>query len=294
MTEKIQISEVLGNGQMLDGGSMFGNAPRAVWERWIACDEMGRIPLACRAMFVEIGSKKILCETGIGAFFEPKLAERFGVQDFEHHRLLENLTSLGVHAEDIDYVVLSHLHFDHAGGLLPTFKQIQSGDHGLVFPKAQFIVGEEAFERALHPHFRDKASFIPHLTDKLKDTGRLIIVSRGQSSLSELPQIDFFRSEGHTPGQLHTMVHGNNFNVVFAGDLIPGTPWVHLPITMGYDRYPEKLIDEKRELYDKIAQRNWYVFFTHDNKIACSKIAKNEKGKYIPIEMLEHPKHFEI
>src|SRR5512135_3286665 len=105
---------ILGNSQRLDGGAMFGNAPRAVWQRWIAPDEQNRIPLECRAALVqETNGRNVLLETGIGAFFAPKLRERFGVEE-ERHVLLENLERAGVSAADVDVVVLSHLHFDHA------------------------------------------------------------------------------------------------------------------------------------------------------------------------------------
>ena len=104
---------LLGNSQRLDGGAMFGNAPRALWSRWIEPDELNRIPLACRCLLIEEeradGIRRILCEAGIGAFFEPKLRERFGVVEREH-MLLERLATLGLSPEDIDIVVLSHLH----------------------------------------------------------------------------------------------------------------------------------------------------------------------------------------
>src|SRR5437868_1503885 len=99
---------------------MFGNAPKAVWQKWCTADADNRIELACRALLVEIDGNKILCETGIGAFFEPKLAERYGITS-PKHELLDSLNALGVNHNDIHCVVLSHLHFDHAGGLLPAF-----------------------------------------------------------------------------------------------------------------------------------------------------------------------------
>ena len=115
-----------GNTQKLDGGSMFGNAPRALWERWAIPDSRHRIDLACRALLVreeppQGDPRWLLFETGIGAFFEPALKDRYGVQESEHV-LLESLASLGLSHEDIDVVVLSHLHFDHAGGLLSAWK----------------------------------------------------------------------------------------------------------------------------------------------------------------------------
>jgi hypothetical protein len=141
----ITVTAVLGNGQRLDGGAMFGNAPRAVWEKWIRPDDLGRIPLSCRAMLVEIDGRLLLCETGIGAFFEPKMASRYGVYE-ERHVLLDSLKAIGVSEADIDFVILSHLHFDHAGGLLPSRQSQQSGLTDLMFPRAKYVVGSVAFD----------------------------------------------------------------------------------------------------------------------------------------------------
>ena len=100
-----------GNRQKLDGGSMFGNAPRALWERWAPTDDRHRIELACRCLLIREPDRLILLEAGIGAFFEPKLKDRFGVQE-DHHVLLQSLAAVGVSHTDIDVVVLSHLHFE--------------------------------------------------------------------------------------------------------------------------------------------------------------------------------------
>ena len=110
---------LLGNSQKLDGGAMFGNAPKAMWEKWVKVDALNRIDLACRALLVEnLNGKRVSFETGVGAFFEPKLRERFGIQESQHV-LLHELAKIGFTDADIDVVVLSHLHFDHAGGLAP-------------------------------------------------------------------------------------------------------------------------------------------------------------------------------
>ena len=114
----MKLWSIAGNSQKLDGGSMFGNAPRAMWTKWATPDALNRIPLATRALLATpLDGKTVLFETGIGAFFEPKLRERFGVQE-ARHVLLDSLREAGFDHADIDVVVLSHLHFDHAGGLL--------------------------------------------------------------------------------------------------------------------------------------------------------------------------------
>lgn len=276
------ITSIEGNRQLLDGGAMFGNAPRPVWEKWIKPDNIGRIPLACRCLLIELDGKKILCEAGIGAFFDPKLADRYGVQSPDRHLLLENLKAAGHSPESIDYVILSHLHFDHAGGLMPTYNEIQSGNRELVFPNAKFIVGKEAWERALHPHSRDKASFIPELTSKLNSSGRLIVYPTDPLPEELKDHFEFIESNGHTPGQMHTLFKGEKEKVFFCGDLIPGRPWVHIPITMGYDRFPEMLIDEKAAVYQRAVPEKWLLFFTHDPEAAASHIQAGPLGRFEP------------
>jgi len=255
---------------------MFGNAPKALWERWIAADDRNRIPMACRCLLVRDGDRVILLETGIGAFFEPALRERYGIVEAQHV-LLASLAAVGVAPEDVDGIVLSHLHFDHAGGALTAWAE--GAPPTLVFPRARYVVGAEAWARACAPHARDRASFIPGLTEQLEGTGRLELVA-GDHAEALGPDYRFHRSSGHTPGMLLTEVAMPGGPVVFAADLIPGTPWVHLPISMGYDRYPALLIDEKTALLTDLLGRGGRLFFTHDPAIALGTVARDARGRF--------------
>ena len=278
---KRRLDAVLGNSQKLDGGAMFGNAPRAMWAKWSPPDDHNRIDLSCRALLIrEDGGRVILCEAGIGAFFEPSLRERFGVQESEHV-LVENLAALGVSPEDIDVIVLSHLHFDHAGGVLKPWRDGAASE--LVFPNAHYVVGRMAYSRALDPHPRDRASFIPELPGLLEATGRLELVE-GETSSVLGAGYRFHNSDGHTPGMLLLEVTSLAGPVVFAADLIPGIPWVRRAITMGYDRYPERLIDEKTDLLMDLVSRDGRLFFTHDPSCAMTNLVTDERGRVVPGE----------
>jgi len=275
-----QLWSIAGNSQMLDGGAMFGNAPKALWARWLTPDDRNRIPLACRALLVrEASGRTILLETGIGAFFEPKLRDRFGIQE-DRHVLLENLAAAGFAPSDIDVIVLSHLHFDHAGGLLTPWAEGQESE--LAFPDAAVVVSRGAWERAEAPHARDRASFIPRLQALLRgqlERGQLEIVD-GETSETLGADYRLHYSDGHTPGLMLVEIPGDDGPMVFAGDLIPGAPWVHAPITMGYDRFPERLIDEKTALLTDLVARGGRLFFTHDPEVAAARVGRDERGRF--------------
>lgn len=271
-----RLYSVSGNNQRLDGGAMFGNAPRALWEAWAPPDDRNRIDLASRALLVEEDGRNILLEAGIGAFFPPVLKDRYGVVGTENE-LIASLARLGRSEKDIDVVVLSHLHFDHAGGLLSAWEE--GAPYFLHFPRARYLVGRTAWERAQNPHIRDRASFVPELVELLAASGRLEVVA-GVLSPTLGKGWRFHISDGHTPGMLLTEIEGERGPVLFASDLAPGRAWVHTSITMGYDRFPELLIDEKRRIFEDLAARRGRVFFTHDPACALAHLAVDEKSRF--------------
>ena len=271
------LSTLSGNTQKLDGGAMFGNAPRELWQRWFPADELNRIDLGCRCLLIEDAGRNILIETGVGAFFSPEMKARYGVQE-ERHVLLDRLAALGLSDADIDLVLLSHLHFDHAGGLLAAWEEGQPAR--LLFPNAQYLTGARQWQRARNPHARDRASYIPELLDLLEASGRLQLLADGEVPDCLGEGWTLHSSDGHTPGQIIPEVAMPDGPVVFASDLIPGAPWVHLPITMGYDRFPEGLIDEKAALLEGLLARGGRLVFTHDPQVAIGRVSRDARGRF--------------
>jgi glyoxylase-like metal-dependent hydrolase (beta-lactamase superfamily II) len=272
----MELYSVPSNIYQLDGGAMFGNAPKPLWERWMPADEQNRIRMATRPLLAVTKKEIILFEAGIGAYMEPKLRERYGVDEPEH-MLLEALATRGVTHQQVTHIFLTHLHFDHAGGLLNAWQDGREPE--LLFPNAKIRVSEQAWERANHPHLRDRASFIPQLNHLLEMSHQLDLIHAEDTFSFDEFDLGFYPSEGHTPGLLCFDLNYTLGRLLYVSDLIPGRPWVHLPISMGYDRYPELLIEEKSRLLTKLDKDTDWIYYVHDPQAALSRIEYDKEHK---------------
>ncbi|WP_320041698.1 MBL fold metallo-hydrolase [uncultured Desulfobacter sp.] len=285
MMQETSFIVLRGNSMRLDGGTMFGNAAKALWQKWMPADENGMIDIASNCLLVKTGNHNILFETGCGAYLSPDMKQRFAVKE-ESHILMQSLAEQGLTDADISHVVLTHLHFDHAGGLLNAWEPDREPQ--LLFPKALFVVGEEHFKRSKSPHFRDRASFIPGLAEKLQATGRLVLKQGGDRLVVDDLVVEFSLSQGHTPGMLVPWIQAQKGTVIYTADLIPGLPWVNLPITMGYDRFAERLVDEKKQMLDRAVDEKALLVFPHDPSYAAIYVEMDPvKKRVMPSQRFE-------
>jgi glyoxylase-like metal-dependent hydrolase (beta-lactamase superfamily II) len=252
----VKITSLEGNRHALDGGSMFGHVPKALWSRWIKSDENNRAELASRALLIEDDKGDLYLFDGtIGTSLPPKERERYCVVG-EENQLLLSLASNGVKPKDIRGIVLSHLHFDHVGGVLNRDEKGLS----LLFPHATHYISVSHFERAKAPKPRDRASFISDLPPLLESSGKLKLLQKDD----RLPfPSELFLSEGHTLGLLIVMLYAPGL-IALPTDLIPGVPWINLPVNTGFDRFPEQSVIEKEALLKRVVKEDGLLFLTHD------------------------------
>jgi glyoxylase-like metal-dependent hydrolase (beta-lactamase superfamily II) len=255
----------------LDGGAMFGIVPKPLWSKTNPADENNRIDMCMRAMLLVSDKKKILIDNGIGYKNSEKFNTIYGI-NHSYYTLENELKKLGYTPEDITDVILTHLHFDHAGG--STYKN-ENGETKITFPNAVHYIQRRHLDWAMNPSDRDKASFIPGDFEPLEKAG-----------LFRLIDDDYFFDEniklnvvnGHTPAQQIVTIRDDNSILLYAGDLFPMASHVHLPYIMGYDLFPLTTLNEKKIYLSKIVREKWIVFFEHDPYTETARIHRTEKG----------------
>ncbi len=257
---------------LYDGGAMFGVIPRVIWGRLMEPDEDNRILLALVPLLIETPTRKILVDTGFG----PRLGKRerkiFGLGD--DSGVVAALRSHGVTPEQIDLVVLTHLHMDHAGGAVA-----KSGD-ALVpaFPNARYIAHELEWMEGHAPNAMNAAAYRLDDFVPLDEAGVLDIIKDDAMSLGE--GVSVVRTGGHCAGHLIVTITGDGETAVYPADLIPTRHHLRAPYTAGVDVYPLEVIERKGELLRDAAEGGWILILDHDPAGAVGRVTRNEKGRY--------------
>ena len=249
----------------LDGGAMFGTVPKALWQKTNPADSLNRIQMEARALLLVSSDKRILIDTGNGADFIAKYGEKAGAKFAEIYRvspdgvsLESSLAAHGLTTADITDVILTHLHFDHAGGATKSVGGITVP----TFENAVYHLQKENFETANHPNIREKASYLKANFEPLLGAGVLKLVDGPQKNY--LPGISLFVSNGHTVGHQVVIIEDSNQQLIYCGDVIPTSTHIRSAWIMGYDLEPLKIIREKSELLKLTEDKLSYLFFEHD------------------------------
>ena len=253
----------------LDGGSMFGSVPKNLWSKCIAPDAENCIPLACRSLLLQDKERSILIDVGTGDKWNEKLKAIYNIE-------LRDTTTLPFASSEITDIILTHLHFDHAGGIsLTTDQGLQ-----LTYPNATIHLQRVNWERAQHPTPKDRASYLEENITPLRDADLRLY----DGSTEVLPEITVHRVDGHTPGQQWIEIGVDNKTLIFPTDVIPTSHHVPLAFHMGYDVCADTLLDEKRALLERAVDTSAVLCFQHDSSVAFSRIQRTARGDFCCVD----------
>jgi glyoxylase-like metal-dependent hydrolase (beta-lactamase superfamily II) len=249
----------------LDGGAMFGVVPKIIWQKTNPADSNNLIDMSMRCMLIEDGTRLILIDTGLG---EKQSAKFFGYYYlFGGFSLTNSLAKHGFHPDDITDVFLTHLHFDHCGGV------IEMNSQKMMLQPA--FKNDSHWNWATEPNPREKASFLKENINPIKESGQLNFI--GKNALEQIG-FEVLYMDGHTEKQMLPKLTYQGKTIVFMADLLPTVGHIPLPYVMGYDTRPLLTIKEKAAFLNEAADQNYYLFLEHDAYNEICTVKHTEKG----------------
>jgi glyoxylase-like metal-dependent hydrolase (beta-lactamase superfamily II) len=254
----------------LDGGAMFGVVPKPLWEKKIPADERNRITLGLHPLLIRTGGKTILVDTGIGRKESGRFPEIFAIGN--EIDLLASLAEHGIRAEDVDVVVYTHLHFDHAGG---GTRRDAEGRAVPVFPRATHLVQRAELRDAEQPTERSRASYLPENWEPIREAGLLEVVD-GEIELA--PGVRTSLLKGHIRSLTAIMIESGGEKAFYPSDNVPTSAHVPPPWVMGYDLYPLDTLAFKETFLPRAIDEGWTVVFEHDASVGAVKVHREGRG----------------
>ncbi len=246
----------------LDGGAMFGSVPKNLWCKLIKVDEENCIPLATRCLVLEGFGKKILVDCGNGTKWDEKRKKIFNIQAKEPNQL-------GLDPDSVTDLLLTHLHFDHCGG-------ISNSNGGRVYKNAKIWVQKDNLDNAKSPTIREKASYLEE-NYKVIESGDHFLIE-GDKEI--FPNIKVHVINGHTKGQQWIEISDNNDTLLYPSDLMPTSRHLQIPYHMGYDMCVDTLLKEKKDFLDYAVNKNALIVFQHDPDVESGRIKKTGEDRF--------------
>lgn len=258
----------------VDGGAMFGAVPKAVWSRRISADADNCIRLAARSLMVRDGDRLFMVDAGNGDYWPDKILRIYAMEP-------PPPGSPRLDPEAVTDIIISHLHFDHAGGIAVRGPGDGSGLE-LRYPKARIHVQAENLANALDPNSRERAGYRKEYLGLLEKTA--CVKARGSQEIH--PGIWVHPTDGHTRGHQWVEVKAGRETVAFPADIIPTSHHIPIAYTMGFDIHAEQAMVDKEVFLRQAVDGNWIVVFGHDPDIAAARLKIDDDGRYAVKETL--------
>jgi glyoxylase-like metal-dependent hydrolase (beta-lactamase superfamily II) len=265
-----RLASVMAGSYALDGGAMFGAVPRPVWEAHAAPDARNRVRVAARCLLaMDDAGHRVLVDTGLGDKWDARRADLLAI-DTAGNGLDRGLAAAGVSRADVTDVVLTHLHFDHAGGAT---RHAPGGELECAFPNASWHVQRRHWLWAQSPTEKDRDSFRAEDFELLVHGGKLHLVE-GPCEL--YPDLELLVSDSHTVGQQLPRFHAGATHLTFCGDVIPTRAHIRVPWIMAYDLHPLTTLEEKKMILAEAIEEDGILFFEHDPEIAACRLREED------------------
>jgi glyoxylase-like metal-dependent hydrolase (beta-lactamase superfamily II) len=242
-----------------DGGLMFGVVPKVLWEKQKPADGNNMVDCACVCLIARKGGRTIICETGIGSKLSEKRAQQVALREPEG--MLYALQRLGIRADEVDAVVTTHLHWDHAGGLT---RRDARGGLELAFRRARHFIQRSEWDFALHPDVRSRASYITDDFTPLADGNDLVEFLDGDAEV--LPGVHLRHVGGHTPGSQVLVLQSGELACAVTGDLVCLKPHLRVPWNMAADIEPLRVLQQKAQLFEEAEKHRWLLVLSHETE----------------------------
>ena len=262
-----EIFSILENSFKIDGGAMFGVVPKTIWEKLAPPDEKNRVKLDLNLLLLRSEGENILIDAGMGNALSEKHKKIYGIE--KPSNLEGKLSELDLTPEDIDLVILTHLHADHAGGVV---KLDNSGRKIPRFPNARHIVQIKEWNDAMSPDERTSATYFPENLKLLRDFNLLELVD-GEDEVAK--GIKVVPTGGHTHGHQAVLIEDREGKILCAGDIIPSTSHLKIPYVASVDLFPLETMAQKKFFLDMCINDGWLLAFDHDVSIKLGKLEKS-------------------
>ena len=261
---EFQIYWLNGGHFRLDGGTMFGAVPKVLWERKCKAAADNSLPFTNDILLVKTTTHNLVVDTGLGNKLTAKQRSIFQVD--KPWSAAADLAALGLSRKDIDYVLLTHCDFDHAGGIVI---HNEEGQEELAFPDAVHIIQEKEWEDVEQPCHRAQSTYWPENFNLLKKHGQIELID-GEHEV--VPGVTLRHTGGHTRGHQLVEMQSRGETAVHLGDLFPTHYHTNPLWIMAYDNFPLEVIDRKEAYFHHYQQRNSWFTFYHDPLVKACKL----------------------
>ncbi|HHN46847.1 MAG TPA: MBL fold metallo-hydrolase [Planctomycetes bacterium] len=269
----VSVLPLRGGAFRLDAGAMFGMVPKVLWQQHVSIDENNRTALACNVPLVRIGGSVLVIDTGCGDKWDAKSREMYAM---EGGSLCDALRACGVSPEDVTHVVLTHLHFDHAGGLTRWADASDAGCPVLNYPRAVFFVQKAEWDAALKPSELTRRTYLRENLEPLASSGRLRILDGGAAVL---PGVSVLLTGGHSPGHQAVRIEGAERVMYHPGDLLPLSHHSRPAWIPAYDCDASVSLEAKKSLFARAAEEDAIVWTAHDPAAPAVSLALADGGR---------------